>query len=254
MSPLVVRAAAAASLMLLWMGLEALFPRRRLTWPRARRWPSNLGLVALDQIVVRLLPITPVAWAAAWSGGLLAHVDLPGEDLLAVIALDAAIWLQHVMFHRVPWLWRLHRVHHSDPDYDVTTALRFHPVEIVLSVGVKLGVVTLLGPSPAAVLTFEVLLNGMAMFNHANLRLPDRLDAMLRLALVTPDVHRVHHSVLDREKHSNFGFNLSIWDRLFGTWVEQPQGGHEGMRIGDEAFPGEVELGAMLAEPGRRAA
>jgi sterol desaturase/sphingolipid hydroxylase (fatty acid hydroxylase superfamily) len=254
MSPLLLRGLVAGALLLLLIGLEARFPRRKLLYARMVRWPSNLGLVALDQALVwLLLPLAPIAWAAAWKGGLLSMFELPGEDLLAVLALDLAIWAQHAAFHRVPWLWRLHRVHHADPDYDVTTALRFHPIEIGLSIGVKLAVITLLGPSPTAVLLFEVLLNGMAMFNHANLALPGWLDAGLRLVLVTPDVHRVHHSVLDREKHNNFGFNLSIWDRLFGTWVEQPAGGHEAMTLGDCALrdPAELSLSAMLTQPFR---
>lgn len=253
----ILRATATLGLLALFAGLEALAPRRERAFSRWARWPHNLGLVALDQALVRLLlPIVPVAFAATWHGrGLLGLVELPAavEVVLAVLVFDAAIWFQHLVFHRVAPLWALHRVHHADPDYDVTTALRFHPIEIGLSIGIKLGVIAALGPSPVAVLAFEVLLNGMAMFNHANLALPRWLDDVLRLVLVTPDVHRVHHSVRDDEKHTNFGFNLVIWDRLFGTYKAWPKGGHEGMVIGDlvGADPAELRLDRMLTAPFR---
>lgn len=150
--------------------------------------------------------------------------------------LDLLIWAQHRVFHRVPWLWRIHRMHHADPDFDATTALRFHPIEILLSMAIKVVAVLLLGPSAIAVVLFEVILNTCAMFNHANLRLPSLLDTPLRLVLVTPDMHRVHHSTLPGEHHSNFGFSLSIWDRWFGSYVAQPLDGHLHMQIGLIAF------------------
>jgi sterol desaturase/sphingolipid hydroxylase (fatty acid hydroxylase superfamily) len=173
--------------------------------------------------------------------------------LLAVLLLDLAIYLQHVMFHAVPALWRVHRMHHSDTDLDVTTGLRFHPVEIVLSMLIKFAAIAALGAPAVAVLLFEVLLNATSMFNHANLRLPERVDAALRQVLVTPDMHRVHHSVIERETNSNFGFNLALWDRLFGTYRAQPEAGHEGMTIGVEQFrdPAEARLDRMLTQPFR---
>jgi sterol desaturase/sphingolipid hydroxylase (fatty acid hydroxylase superfamily) len=159
---------------------------------------------------------------------------------LAVVAMDFVIWLQHVMVHAVPALWRLHRVHHADLDYDLTTGTRFHPLEIVLSMGIKFATIALLGAPVLAVVVFEVLLSACAMFNHGNIRLPDRLDRALRWVLVTPDMHRVHHSALPRETNSNFGFNLSWWDRLFGTYLAQPAAGHERMTIG--VSPGSDEI------------
>ncbi|MBF0171063.1 MAG: sterol desaturase family protein [Nitrospinae bacterium] len=217
---------------------ELRLPRRPLTQPKARRWAANLGIVALNTVAVRLLfPAAAIGVALmgereGW--GLLNRVDLPGwlEMALAVILLDMAIYLQHVLFHAAPSLWRLHRVHHVDLDYDVTTGARFHPVEIVLSMLIKMGVVAAIGAGAAAVLLFEVLLNATAMFNHANVRLPLSLDALLRRFVVTPDFHRVHHSVVESEANSNFGFNLPWWDYLFGTYQAQPAAGHEGMEIG----------------------
>ncbi|MEG3639068.1 sterol desaturase family protein [Magnetococcus sp. PR-3] len=213
-------------------------PRRTMRLTRRQRWPANLGIVALNTLVVRLLfPVAAVAWAAhvheqGW--GLLNIWGISGlaAVVLGVVVMDGIIYLQHVMVHAVPMLWRLHQVHHADPAYDVTTGARFHPVEIVLSMGIKFITILWLGPPAAAVLLFEVILNGMAMFNHGNIRLPLAVDRLLRLLLVTPDVHRVHHSTIPSEANSNFGFNLSIWDRLFGTYKAQPELGHEQMEIG----------------------
>lgn len=224
-------------------GLERLMPRRRLVQPKPRRWATNLGLVVIDTLAVRALalalPILAVAAAAdaerlGW--GLFNALDWPAwvEVLLAVLILDLAIWAQHLVTHKVPLLWRFHRVHHADRDFDVTTALRFHPVEIAASAGLKVGLVYLLGPSALAVVLFEILLNATAMFNHANLRLPLWLDRVVRLVLVTPDMHRVHHSVHREEHDSNYGFSLSVWDRIFGTYVPQPKAGHEAMTVGLE--------------------
>lgn len=236
---------------------EALAPRRRLRWSRARRWPHNLGLLALDVIVVRFLApgaaIGVAVLAAADGWGLLHALALPEwvAVVFAVLALDLAIYGQHILFHRVPLLWRLHRVHHTDTDFDVTTGTRFHPIEILLSLGIKCAVIVLLGAPPLAVLIFEVVLNVSSMFNHANARLPDAVDSWLRWLLVTPDMHRVHHSVVGREMNSNFGFNVPWWDRLFGTYRAQPLAGHAEMRIGVEGFgaPEEVRLSRLLVQP-----
>jgi sterol desaturase/sphingolipid hydroxylase (fatty acid hydroxylase superfamily) len=172
---------------------------------------------------------------------------------LAVMALDLAIYLQHVLFHAVPALWRLHRMHHADLEIDVTTGARFHPIEILLSMGIKLGVIAALGTPAVAVLLFEVLLNATSMFNHSNVAMPAWLDRVLRWIVVTPDMHRVHHSIVVRETNSNFGFNLPWWDRLFGTYRDQPAAGHDGMTIGIEQFrdPVEQRLDRMLTQPFR---
>jgi sterol desaturase/sphingolipid hydroxylase (fatty acid hydroxylase superfamily) len=179
------------------------------------------------------------------------QVPYPLAILLSVLALDLAIYLQHLMFHAVPLLWRLHRMHHADLDFDVTTGARFHPVEILLSMLIKFAVILVLGPPAVAVLVFEVLLNATAIFNHGNVRMPARVDAVLRWLVVTPDMHRVHHSANPRETNSNFGFNLPWWDRLFGTYRAQPQAGHDGMTIGIEQFrtARDLWLDRMLLQP-----
>jgi len=239
---------------------ELLAPRRVLTVSKALRWTSNLGLVVLDTALLRLIfPLAGVGLAAfcAKNGwGILNHFPVPFWVAvpLAVIALDFVIWLQHVMVHAVPLLWRLHRVHHADLDYDVTTGARFHPLEIVLSMLIKLATIVVLGPPVVAVVIFEVLLNATAMFNHGNIGLPARLDRILRWVVVTPDMHRVHHSIEDDETNSNFGFNLPWWDRLFGTYRDQPRAGQTGMTIGirDHGDPREVSrLDGMLLLPFR---
>ncbi|MBF0295233.1 MAG: sterol desaturase family protein [Magnetococcales bacterium] len=219
---------------------EGVAPRRKRTLTRRERWLPNLGLVAIDTALVRLLfPVTAVALAAlgqqrGW--GMLNQFSWPEWEkvLLAVILLDLVIYLQHVAFHALPVLWRLHMVHHADLDLDVTSGLRFHPVEILLSMGIKLAAVHAIGAPPSAVLIFEVLLNGMAMFNHGNIRMPERIDRTLRWLLVTPDMHRSHHSHLAPEANMNFGFNLSLWDRILGTYWPKPVEGHEEMEIGLE--------------------
>ncbi|HSD97342.1 MAG TPA: sterol desaturase family protein [Sulfuricaulis sp.] len=217
---------------------EIALPRRRLTVSKLRRWVSNLGIVFLNSLIVRLLlPVTAAGFAAfavsrGW--GTFNYYDVPVwvAVIASVVILDFAIYLQHVMFHAVPALWRLHRMHHADLDFDVTTGARFHPIEILLSMLIKFAVIAVIGAPAAAVIIFEVLLNATSMFNHGNLRLPAMLDRVLRLFIVTPDMHRVHHSIEDHETNSNFGFNLSLWDRLFGTYKDQPDAGHEGMTIG----------------------
>ena len=232
-------------------------PRRRREIPRLLRWTNNLGVVAVDTILVRLtFPVVAVGLAImaeerGW--GLFNVLEAPAWIAFAVslLALDLAIYLQHVMFHAVPALWRLHRMHHADLEFDVTTGLRFHPVEILLSMGIKLAVVAVLGPPAVAVLVFEILLNGTAMFNHGNVRIPLGLDRVLRWLVVTPDMHRVHHSIHPSETNSNFGFNLPWWDRLLGTYRAQPREGHEGMTIGIEQFrtSRDLWLDRMLIQP-----
>jgi len=235
-------------------------PRRVLALPRWQRWPGNLGIVALDALLVRLL--VPVAGAgmamlaAAQGWGLFNQVPVPFwlAAFLSVVLLDLAIYVQHVVFHAVPALWRVHRMHHADLDFDVTTGARFHPIEIALSMLIKLGVIVALGAPAMAVVLFEILLNATSMFNHGNVRLPAAVDRVLRFLIVTPDMHRVHHSIKRRETDSNFGFNLSLWDRLFGTYRAQPEGGHEGMTLGIPDFRDPRDcatLPGMLAIPFR---
>lgn len=226
-------------IMALW---EVVVPRRRLLLSKLLRWSNNLGLVVLNTVVLYLLfPVAAVGMTVfvqqqGW--GVFNYYDLPYAlaVILCVVLLDVAIYLQHVMFHAIPGLWRLHRVHHADIDYDVTTGLRFHPIEIILSMLIKFAVIIVLGPPVLAVIIFEVLLNGMAMFNHGNIKLPLSLDRVLRWLVVTPDMHRVHHSVEDDETNSNFGFNLSCWDRFFGTYRQQPRAGYVDMTIGIHTF------------------
>ena len=235
---IIVRLSFFAGMLLIISVWELAAPRRRLAATKIPRWTSNLGLVALNTVAVRLLiPVTAVAaaiFAESRGWGLLHLVDWPSwlEVVLAVLAFDLAIYLQHVMFHAVPALWRLHMVHHADLDFDVTTGLRFHTVEILLSALIKLAVVVVIGPAALAVVIFEVLLNATAMFNHSNVQIPARVDMLLRWFVVTPDMHRVHHSVIRRETNSNFGFNLPWWDFVLGTYRAQPAMGHEGMTIG----------------------
>ncbi len=256
-----LRLAAFASILAVMMLWEIASPCRRRGIPRLLRWSGNLGIVALDNVLVRLLfPVTVAAFAATLHRngyGLLGLVAWPNwlEVMIALIVLDLAIYLQHVLFHAVPGLWRLHRMHHADLEFDTTTGLRFHPVEILMSMGIKFGVVAALGPPVLAVVLFEILLNGTSLFNHGNVSLPKQLDRVLRWIVVTPDMHRVHHSIIPAETNSNFGFNLPWWDRLFGTYREQPREGHQGMTIGIEAFrsEGDLRLDRMLWQPLRPA-
>ncbi len=236
-----IRLAAFLGLFVLFALLEWLFPRKRRVQPRATRWVTNLAIIVLDSLTTRamaiflpLLAVGAALDAGAHGWGLLNVLGGPLwlRVLVAVLVLDFAIWLQHVLFHKVPFLWRLHRVHHADRDIDVTTALRFHPLEIAASMLIKIALVYLIGAPALGVILFEVLLNGSAMFNHANMRLPPRLDRLLRIFLVTPDMHRVHHSVHHQEFNSNYGFALSVWDRVFGTYTDQPRDGHENMLVG----------------------
>jgi sterol desaturase/sphingolipid hydroxylase (fatty acid hydroxylase superfamily) len=245
------------------MGLwEVLAPRRALTVPKTRRWFCNLGIVVIDSVVLRaFFPLAAVGMAVLarenhW--GLFNVLSVPYilAVIVSVFLLDFIIYLQHVVFHVVPLLWRVHRMHHTDRDLDVTSGLRFHPIEIVLSMMIKMVAVGLVGPPPLAVIAFEVLLNATAMFNHGNVCIPLALDRVLRWFLVTPDMHRVHHSVIRKETDSNFGFNLPWWDRLLGTYRAQPERGHDGMVIGLPYFQNEhpQELGWILLIPFRRVA
>ena len=230
--------------------LEYRWPRRPLTVSKRSRWLVNLLIVAVDTSVARIaLPMAPIALAAlaqsrGW--GLFNLVGLDGGLLplaVSVLLLDLVIYAQHRFFHRIPLLWRLHRMHHTDLDLDVSSGTRFHPLEIILSLIIKLAAVLLIGAPPGAVLLFEILLNATSLFSHANLRLPLAFDRWLRLVVVTPDMHRVHHSVIVRETDSNFGFNLPWWDRLFGTYRDQPRDGHDAMTIGLKEWRHLEELG-----------
>ncbi len=236
---------------------ELAAPRRRMEIPRLVRWSNNLALVVVDTVLVRLaFPVLAVGFAAlaqerGW--GLFNALDVPQwiAVIAAVLLLDLAIYLQHVLFHAVPGLWRFHRMHHADLEFDFSTGVRFHPIEIVLSMIIKLMVVMALGAPPIAVLAFEVILNATSIFNHSNIRLPGRADALVRLIVVTPDMHRVHHSIHPSETNSNFGFNFPWWDRLLGTYLAQPRDGHREMTIGLDEFRSarDVWLDAMLIQP-----
>ena len=256
----VLRISIFAGVLAVLMLVELWRPWRIAQQQRGARWPSNRGLVVLDSLLVRLifpLGAAGVAILAEVKGwGLFNLVALPSYIVLplGIIALDLVIYAQHVAFHMVPWLWRLHRVHHADTVLDVTTGLRFHPVEIVLSMLIKAGTVLALGVPAGAVIAFEVLLNATAMFNHANIVLPGWLDRALRWIVVTPDMHRVHHSVEPSETNSNFGFNLPWWDRLFGTYQDGPRAGYQRMIVGLSQFRDEAEqrLDKLLTQPFRR--
>lgn len=259
---LIIRLGIFLTLFLAFALAERLAPRRPQRVPRSRRWLTNLSVTLLNTLTLRamaigfpLLAVGAALDAGRLGVGIFNALDWPKwvEVTLCVLVLDFAIWAQHLITHKVPVLWRLHRVHHADRDMDVTTAVRFHPIEIALSMGLKIGLVYLLGPSALAVILFEILLNSTALFNHSNIRLPAAVDAPLRRILVTPDMHRVHHSVLRREHDSNYGFALSIWDRLMGTYVAQPEAGHDDMTVGLEWQDDRpTKLGWSLALPFRR--
>lgn len=258
-NPDVIRFSFFLSVLILCGIWEWVTPRKTLTQSKAYRWLNNLGLIAFNSVCLSLLmPIMAfeAAMRANDSGiGFFHLVNLPFtvELIASVLLLDCAIYAQHVLFHRIPWLWRLHRMHHADQDIDVTTGTRFHPIEILLSMGIKVAIVYALGISPIAIVVFEIILNASAMFNHSNAKLPLKLDAFLRRLIVTPDMHRVHHSIIARETHSNFGFFLSIWDRAFGTYIDQPELGHDKVVIGLPIFreTKEQRLDKMLTQPFR---
>ena len=255
-----VRLLVAVAVFAIMAGWEVLAPRRMLSAGRAARWPSNLGIVVVDALVVRLVvPAAAVGaslYAAGHGIGLFHYLNLrlSVAALLGFFILDLVIYAQHVVFHHVPWLWRLHRMHHADLDIDVTTGFRFHPFEILISLGIKIAVVLAFGIPPVAVFVFEVALNATSLFNHSNVSMPAWLDRIVRLVLVTPDMHRVHHSIVRHETDSNFGFNLPWWDRLFGTYRREPQAGHDGMTIGLPVFRDgkELRLDRMLTQPFRQ--
>jgi len=237
--------------------VEVFHPRRPLLTSKANRWFGNISIVAINTVVLRLLfPAGAVGialWVREQGWGWFNHVGWPAwlEIALSVALLDFVIYLQHVMFHAVPGLWRFHMMHHADMDYDLTTGTRFHPVEILISMLIKATAIMVLGAPALAVILFEIQLNGTAMFNHGNFFIPLKLDQVLRLVVVTPDMHRVHHSVFPNETNSNFGFNLPWWDRLLGTYRAQPMKGHEGMTIGLHQFrdPSRLTLPWMIALP-----
>ena len=236
---------------------ELILPRRALTTSKCMRWLSNLGIVFVNTVAARIvLPVLPVSMALIagknhWGLFHYMNVSYPLAVITGVLVLDLVIYIQHVMFHAMPLLWRLHMMHHADLDIDLTTGLRFHPIEIIISMGIKLSAIAVFGPPVLAVIIFEIVLNSAAMFNHSNMYLPEKIDSILRLILVTPDMHRVHHSVTIRETNSNFGFNIPWWDRIFGTYRAQPVAGHIDMTIGLAQFrdPKRLTLPWMLALP-----
>ena len=239
---------------------ETLAPRRALSHPRWLRWVNNLSLVAVNTALLRtvfpVLAVGAALWAVQREWGLLAMLRLPEwfDILVTVLLLDVIIYAQHAAFHHVPWLWRLHRMHHADLDFDASTGLRFHPVEIVISMGIKLVAVILLGAHPAGVVIFEVVLNAASVFNHGNLNIPVGVDRWLRWLVVTPDMHRVHHSILRTEADSNFGFSVPWWDWIFRTYRAQPTQSHPTMTLGIEGFrsPRELWLDRLLTQPVRQ--
>ncbi len=237
------------STVIIW---EWLAPKRPLLQSKFKRWANNLALIGLDTLLVKLLlpagAVGVALWAEEKGYGLLNNVEISPmlATVFTVVILDMIIYWQHRLFHVVPVLWRLHQVHHADRDIDVSTGLRFHPIEILLSMLIKFVAVIALGAPAMAVVLFEVILNGMAMFNHGNIRLPQALDSVIRALLVTPDMHRVHHSVFKHETNSNYGFNLSIWDRIFGSYHAQPDMGHDKMTIGLEQYQGDTPTASLL--------
>ena len=239
---------------------EQVRPRRSRALRRTQRWPHNLALVAAGALAVRVVAPAGLATVAVLAqsrgrGALrVVHVPTVAAWAISVIALDLVVYAQHVAMHKVRWLWPLHRVHHADVDVDVTTGVRFHPIEYLLSLGLKSGAVVLLGAPVGAVILFEILLNATSMFNHANLRLPAPVDRVVRLLIVTPDMHRVHHSIDRHEADSNYGFNVPWWDRLFGTYNPEPQHPHETMTLGVSQFreAREQRIDRLLLQPFRR--
>jgi len=237
------------SMVILW---EFMANKRPLQQSKVKRWLNNFGLIAVDTVVVKLLLPAGAFGVALWAEnkgyGLLNNIEVSplAATVVTVIVLDMIIYWQHRLFHVVPVFWRLHQVHHADRDIDVSTGLRFHPIEILISMLIKFAAVIVLGAPAAAVVLFEVILNGMAMFNHGNIRLPKALDSLIRLLFVTPDMHRVHHSIFKHETNSNYGFNLSIWDKVFGSYHAQPDLGHDKMTIGLQQYQGNTPTSSLL--------
>ncbi len=247
-----------------FLGLFALFglteyftPRRKLTMLKTNRWFTNILIIIIDGALVRIFfPAAAVGvalWASSKGWGLFNLIDAPLwlAALVSIVVLDFAVWWSHLLSHKIPLLWKIHRMHHSDRDIDVSTAIRFHPIEIVVSMLWKVCWVIALGAPAVAVIMFEIILNGLALFNHSNTKLPLKLDAIIRKLIVTPDMHRVHHSIIVRETDSNYGFNLSIWDRMFSTYNDQPKLGHDDMVIGIEEWQDEkpTQIGWSLSVP-----
>lgn len=238
----IIRLSVFGGVLVLMLLLETLFPRKKRTQNRGLHIATNLGIVVLYTVILRVIfsvvaigaAVGVAAYASAQGWGLLNLKDLPIwlHILISAVLLDMAVYWQHVASHKIPMIWAFHKMHHADRDIDATTGIRFHPVEIVLSMLYKMVIVLILGPHVIGVILFEIILNGSAMFNHANVRLPLWLDKAVRVLFVTPDMHRVHHSVIGRETNSNYGFNLSIWDRIFGSYIDQPKEGHDKMTIG----------------------
>jgi sterol desaturase/sphingolipid hydroxylase (fatty acid hydroxylase superfamily) len=259
----VIRLLAFSTIFIALAAIELLAPRLERDEMRgalkSRRWMTNLAMVVLSSVALRVVfPLAAVGtalWAQSNGFGLFPLLGVPlwAAGIIVFILLDFAVWLEHVVSHKWPWLWRIHRMHHADTGFDLTTALRFHPLEIVLSMFWKAAVIIALGAPPVAVLVFEIILNGAAMFNHANIRLPKPVDAVLRLLIVTPDMHRIHHSTDPRETDSNYGFNLAIWDRLFSTYTHTPRRGDTGIEIGLSEWRDSrtADLGWALALPFR---
>ena len=233
-----IRLLAFVGLFAIFAALEVAFPRRRLVHSKSRRWFTNFTIVVIDTISLRIIPFGLAMGAAQWAQhngyGLFNSLPMPFwlSAIFGFLVLDFAIWFSHWASHKVPVLWAIHRMHHTDVDIDVSTAIRFHPFEIFLSMAFKILVVTAVGIPAVVVLVFEIVLNGVAMFNHSNMRIPPKIEVWARWLIVTPDMHRVHHSIVHQETDSNYGFNLPVWDRLFGTYVAQPREGHENMTIG----------------------
>lgn len=256
-----LRSAAFMLVFAVMAGWEVWRPCRPLTVRKSQRWSNNLAIVILNSLLLRFLFPTAALGVALFAGvnnlGLLNQIVLPGflEIFLAVVVMDFMIYWQHLVAHAVPMFWRFHRMHHCDLDFDVTTGARFHPLEMVLSMLFKFLVIVLIGAPVVAVFLFEVILNAAAMFNHSNISLPKSVDRWLRMVVVTPDMHRVHHSVVASELNSNYGFNLSIWDRLFATYCDQPAEGQLGMRIGLSSIRDTADciaLPGMLTLPFRK--
>lgn len=245
---LIIRITAFAGIFAVMVVWELMAPRRQWHTSKAKRWVINLALVAVNSLFTRALLASGALGAAVLAGqgevGLFHQLDWPSwtEVIIAVVVFDLVVYFQHVLMHAVPILWRLHMVHHSDLDFDVTTGGRFHPIEIALSMFIKIGAVILIGASPVAVLMFEVLLNATSMFNHSNVHIPVFVDRVLRWIVVTPDMHRIHHTVIPQETNRNFGFNLPWWDRVLGTYLSDPSKGHEHMTIGLEQYRDPTQL------------
>ena len=252
-----IRLAIFIGFLALLIGLEFYAPRRKLSYSRWKRWPVNLTLTIINSLMIKFT-VVAIAYVAAVSAfehhwGLLNILAVPNwlTFIITIILLDLAIYGQHIASHKWRWFWRLHKIHHTDLDFDVTTSVRFHPVEIIVSMAYKLFCIYLIGANPTGVIAFEIILSSCALFNHSNINIPLAADKLIRRILVTPDMHRVHHSVIRTETDSNFGFSISIWDRLFKTYTDQPKEGHINMTIGlpEYQYSNDVKLPRLLLMP-----